>query len=205
MPFIDRRDAAAKLAARLEKYRAVHPLILAIPRGAVPMGKVIAEELNGELDVVLVRKLGAPGQEEYAIGAVDETGNVYLNPETRYTVEDPYVQQETERQLALIRKRRKAYTPLRDPIDPKDRTVIVVDDGSATGSTMLAALHAVRAQRPKTLIAALGVAPPDTVKKLEEVADDVVCLETHHLFFAVGQFFQNFEQVSDTEVEECLR
>lgn len=204
MPFRNRTEAAEKLAQRLKNYRGKNPLILAIPRGAVPMGKIIADALDGELDVVLVRKLGAPGNEEYAIGAVDESGYVHMNEEAGFSKDDIYVQQEVERQMRTIFERRERYTPDRDPIDPSNRIVIVVDDGIATGSTMLAALKAIGSQKPAKLIAAIGVAPPDAVSRIENEADEVVCLETPSIFFAVGQFFEEFEQVSDEEVIDLL-
>jgi len=204
MPFRNRTEAAEKLAQRLKNYRGKNPLILAIPRGAVPMGKIIADALDGELDVVLVRKLGAPGNEEYAIGAVDESGYVHMNEEAGFSKDDIYVQQEVERQMRTIFERRERYTPDRDPIDPSNRIVIVVDDGIATGSTMLAALKAIGSQKPAKLIAAIGVAPPDAVSRIENEADEVVCLETPSMLFAVGQFFEEFEQVSDEEVIDLL-
>lgn len=200
MYFANRKEAAEKLALRLKHYQGKDPLILAIPRGAVPMGNIIAHALNGELDVVLVRKLGAPGNAEYAIGAVDESGYVQMNAEAGFSLDDPYVQEEVARQLQTIHARRKKYTPSRKPIDPYNRIVIVVDDGIATGSTMLAALTAIRSQKPAKIIVAVGVASSHAIAHIETKADEVVCLNTPPVFYAVGQFFQEFEQVSDEEV-----
>ena len=202
--FRDRQDAANKLAKALEHYRGQHPLVLAIPRGAVPMGKTIAEALSGELDVVLVRKLRAPGNPEFAIGSVDETGWTYLSD---YAAQMPkkYIEAEKDAQLAVMRERRASYTPIRVPMDPAGRIVIVIDDGLATGSTMIAALHALRAKHPKKLVCAVPVAPADTLEKISSYADEVVCLETPDIFYAVGQFYQSFPQVEDEEVIELLR
>ena len=202
--FRDRQDAANKLAKALGHYRDEHPLVLAIPRGAVPMGKTIADALGGDLDVVLVRKLRAPGNPEFAIGSVDETGWTYLSGYAEQLSKE-YLEHEKNYQLSVMRERRASYTPIRAPIDPKGRTVIVIDDGLATGSTMIAALHALRAKHPKKLICAVPVAPADTLEKISPYADEVVCLETPDIFYAVGQFYLSFDQVEDEDVIETLK
>jgi predicted phosphoribosyltransferase len=169
------------------------------------MAQVIAESLKGELDVVLVHKLGAPYQEEFAIGSVSERGDVHLSPEVElYGIEKSHIDREVARQLDVLHRRRTAYTPVRPPISPAGRIVIVVDDGVATGWTMIAALRSVRSQRPAKLIAAMAVAPGRAVATMKQEADEVVCLATPASFYAVGQFFADFRQVTDEEVAEIL-
>src|SRR3990172_5712507 len=171
--FASRTEAAKLLAKRLERYRGQNPLVLGIPRGAVPMAQVIAESLNGELDVVLVHKLGAPYQEEFAIGSVSERGDVHLSEEVElYGIEKSYIDREVARQLDVLRRRRAAYTPVRPPIGPNGRIVIVVDNGIATGWTMIAALRSIRPQKPAKLVAAMAVAPANAVAT---EANEVVC------------------------------
>ncbi len=180
-------------------------MVLGIPRGAVPMAKVIADELNGELDVVLVRKIAAPNQPELAIGSVDESGHVYLSDYvSELGISKEYIRSETGRQLATLRRCRTLYTPNRPPIDPAGRIVIVVDNGIATGATMIAALRATRAKKPGLLIGAVAVAPPATAARLKREADKLVCLKVPADFYAVGQFFEDFSQVDDDEVVAIL-
>lgn len=205
LPFLDRDDAARRLVAALAKYRGSKPVILAIPRGAVPMGRIVANALGGELDVVLVRKLGAPGNPEFAIGAVDEQGAVMLGEyAARAGANHAYVQREAQRQLALIRERRATYRPGQPSLALAGRTVIVLDDGLATGSTMIAALKAVRAQRPGRLVCAVPVAAPDSLAQVAQFADDVVCLATPRPFHAVGGYYLNFNSVTDAQVIDLL-
>jgi predicted phosphoribosyltransferase len=169
------------------------------------MGRILADALEGELDVVLVHKLGAPGNPELAVGSVTEDGTVTVNPFAREIgVIQEHIDREAADQLARLRERRRRYTPVREPADPSGRVVIVVDDGVATGATLLAALRGLRKRNPAELVAAVAVAPPATLERLRAEADRVVCLAAPELFVAVGQFFQSFPQVSDGEVVAIL-
>jgi predicted phosphoribosyltransferase len=205
MRFRDREEAARLLAEKLSHYRGQNPLVLAIPRGAVPMGRVLADLLEGELDVVLVHKLGYPGNPELAIGAVSESGDISLHEEiSQMRIPDDYIRQEAERQLSTLRERRRRFTPGRGSIDPRERIVIVLDDGVATGATLVSALKLVRAKGAKRLVAAAAVAPLANVPRIARAADEAVFLYTPEVFFAVGEFFEDFGQVSDEEVFEIL-
>jgi putative phosphoribosyl transferase len=205
MLFENREQAARLLARRLSaSYKNKNPLVLAIPRGAIHMAEIIAETLGGELDVVLVHKLGAPGQPELAIGAIDEAGNVFLSG-YGLDIDNAYLEAEKQAQLEILRKRRARYTPSRGAIDPHDRIVIVVDDGIATGSTMTAALRAIRRSKPKKLVGAVAVASPGAARAMAREADAIVCLDVPSEFYAVGQFFRDFSQVSDEEVTAILQ
>jgi len=203
--FKSRVDAAKRLAQALANYRGRNPLVLAIPRGAVEMGRVIADELGGELDVVLVRKLRSPSSPEFAVGSIDETGWSYVAPHAADAGADAaYLEEEKQRQLETLRERRVLYTPDRVAIDPKGRITIVVDDGLATGATMIAALHASRAKGPQLLVCAVPVAAADSLERVRPYADRMVCLQTPENFYAVGQFYEQFQQVEDEEVIALL-
>ena len=203
--FRDRTDAGQQLAEALSSLRGQHPLILAIPRGGLPIGRIVADRLDGELDIVLVRKIGAPGNPEYAIGAVDEAGTIQQSDDARLAgADDHYIKHEAAEQLAIIRARRQGYGLGRPPIDPAGRTVVVVDDGLATGATMRAALLAVRARKPARLVCAIPVASPRGLVSVTDVADDLVYLSAPGHFRAVGQFYMQFPAVDDSEVVHLL-
>jgi predicted phosphoribosyltransferase len=167
------------------------------------MARIIADALQGDLDVVLVRKLRAPGQPELAIGAIDEVGTVlkgrYFN-----VASAEYVREEIRTQREILRKRRELYTQVHPPTDPAGRDVIIVDDGIATGSSMLAALACVRARKPRRLIVAIGVAPPESLSRIRAEADEMVCLASPEAFHGVGQFFEDFSEVTDDMVVDAL-
>lgn len=204
--FADRIEAAERLADALEHYRDRNALVLAIPRGAVPMGAVLARRLHAQLDVVMVRKLRAPGAPEYAVGAIDESGWVYVAPYAAAAGATPqYLSQEKRTRLIELGRRRALYSPERPGMDPGGRIVIVVDDGLATGATMIAALHSVRARNPARLVCAVPVASPDSLEQVRPYADEVVCLQAPAGFSAVGQFYRSFPQVEDEEVVALLR
>ncbi len=204
--FQDREDAAMQLGSRLGAYRGRNPLVLAIPRGAVPMGKTLARLLEGEFDVVLVRKLRAPHEAEVAIGSVDESGWSYVAPyAAQVGAGQDYIAQEKQHQLETLRSRRMLYSPVRPPIDPAGRVVIVVDDGLATGATMIAALHALRNRGATRVVCAVPVASPRALEKVRPLADEVVCLLAPDDFHAVGQYYRRFPQVEDEAVVELLK
>ena len=205
MRFENRADAGRKLAAKLDAYRDTRPLILAIPRGGVPLGREVADALHGELDVVLVRKLGAPYNPEFAVGSVGESGKVIVaDYAARVGAGEQYLAEEAERQLALIRKRRAQYASLHTSVSAKGRTVIVVDDGLATGATMRAALDEIRHQQPARLVCAVPVASPDAAAYVRPFCDEWVCLSVEQDFDSVGWFYRDFRQVEDEEAIALL-
>lgn len=203
MRFRNRQEAAARLADRLAHYRGQRPLVLGVPRGAVPMARTVADALGGDLDVVLVRKLRAPEQPELAIGAVDEAGTVIKG---RYfdLANEAYLREELRSQREILHRRRELYAGVQPAVDPKDRIVIIVDDGVATGSSMLAAIQSVRARGARSVVVAIGVAPPSSLERIRAEADEVVCLHSTEDFYAVGQFFEDFSEVTDEMVVAAL-
>jgi hypothetical protein len=205
--FRNREGAAHQLADKLRGRAFLDPLVLAIPRGGMVTGAVLARELGAELDVVLSRKLRAPGAPEFAVGAVSENGQIYLNHHSRgvpgLTVD--YLNKERRHQLAEIARRQKLFRAVRPPAPIAGRSVIVTDDGIATGSTMIAALQVIMAQDPREVIVAVPVAAPDRLAEVRSWCDDVVCLLAPEEFWAVGQFYADFRQVEDEEVVELLR
>lgn len=206
MLFQDRTDAGRRLAQKLMQYRDKSTIVLALPRGGVVVGYEIAVALGVPLDVIITHKIPAPGNPEYAIGAVAENGEAQLNQdEIRLLgISSAYIQRETQRQLDEIERRKTLYRGDKPLPSVAGRTVIIVDDGVATGYTMMAAVKAVKAQRPRQIVVAVPVGPRETLDLLAEMADDVVVLDTPVPFFAVGAFYRNFEQTSDEDVRRIL-
>jgi len=205
--FRDRADAARRLAAHLQGRELCDPLVLAIPRGGVVTGAVLARELGADLDVVLSRKLRAPGQPELAVGAVAEDGQVYFNHHAQGFLDqlEDYLEEERRHQLAEIARRKQLFRSVRPQAPLAGRSVIVTDDGIATGATMIAALQAVKTQNPHEVIVAVPVASPERLAEVRRWCDDVVCLLAPQEFWAVGQFYEDFTPVEDEEVVQLLR
>jgi putative phosphoribosyl transferase len=206
--FRDRRDAGRQLAGALRRFATADPVVLALPRGGVPVGFEVAKALGALLDVLIVRKIGAPGHKEFGLGAVVDGGEpqVVLNEEAMAAVQPPqsYVEAEVGRQLKEIERRRRVYLGDREPCATRNRAVIVVDDGIATGGTVKTALRALRRTGPDYVILAVPVAPPEALPALRKDADEIVCLSTPEHFWAVGQYYDDFEQTSDDEVVALL-
>lgn len=205
--FADRRDAGRQLAERLLPRAAEDPVVLALPRGGVPVGREVALALEATLEFLAVRKLGAPHNPEYGIGAVAEDGTRVIDPEAAAVlgITGGTLDAIVERETAELRRRVATYRGERPPPDLSGRTVIVVDDGVATGLTDTAALRAVRHQGPRRTILAVPVCALDAASRLREEADEVVCLLAPELFYGVGQWYRDFSQVSDQEVVATLR
>ena len=205
--FRNREDAALQLARRLKLLTLEDPVVLGIPRGGVVIAAVLARELGAELDVVLSRKLRAPYQPELAIGAISEDGEVYLNAFAHQAagVTEQYLREEREHQIAEIRRRGKLFRAVKPPAGVTGRSVIVTDDGIATGATMVATLHVLNAQKPHELIVAVPVAPPDTLEKLRPQCSRLECLLAPADFDAISQFYGDFQQVKDEEAVRLLR
>jgi predicted phosphoribosyltransferase len=205
VPFRDRREAGQVLAGQLERYRG-RPglLVLALPRGGVAVGFEVAQALQAPLDVFVVRKLGYPGYEEYAMGAIASGGVQVMNQMPGMAVSPQALAEVVAREQAELARRERLYRGDRPPIDLRDRTVIVVDDGLATGSTMRAAVQAIRQQHPARLVVAVPVGAPQTCRALSAEADEVVCAAMPEPFQAVGLWYRDFPQASDEEVHQLL-
>jgi predicted phosphoribosyltransferase len=212
--FRDRMAAAELLAERLQRRleacspheRAERPLVLGVPRGAVPMANAVAQKIGGDLDIVLVHKVGCPGHEEFAVGSVTEDGDVFLGEGAkRLGLSEPDLEKSALREIEELRRRRNLFTPGRGPVEPKGRVVVIVDDGIATGATMTAAVRSLKERQPARIIVATPVASADAVERLTREGAEVIVLSVPQVFFSVSQFYDDFAQVEDEEVATVLR
>ncbi len=203
----DRVEGGRRLAQEFEGLSLLNPLVLAIPRGGVVTANEVARKIGGELDILVSRKLGAPGEPELAIGAVMHDGTAFMNEEINEYVHasSDYVQGERRRQVDEARRRLRVYRGERPYPSLQDRTVVIVDDGVATGATMIAAIRWAKGQGAREVIAATPLAPREAIERMKDVADRVLCPEVPEPFFAIGQFYQEFPQMEDLEVMEILR
>ena len=207
MIFQNREEAGRQLTAKLQKYRnAADGLILALPRGGVAVGYQLSIGLHLPLDVFITRKIGAPGNPEYALGAISETGNIYLNSDAvaQFRLSREEMDAIVNDQRREIRHRQELYRQGRHPLRLKDRLVVIVDDGVATGATFFASIEAIRQQHPRRLVAAIPVGPPETIDRARSRVDELVVLATPEPFWAVGNHYINFAQVEDRDVLEYL-
>lgn len=207
--FADRTDAGRQLGRALERYRGTKPLVLGLPRGGVVVAAEIARSLDGELDVLLVKKLRAPGQHELAVGAVSESERAFVNQNVLRMVgaAENYLNDEIATRRAELHAQQRDYRRVRSRVEPTGRTVILTDDGLATGATMIAAIQATSANDPASLIVAVPVGPPETARDLAgmEEVDEFVCLQTPLDFQGVGQFYSDFKQIEEETVVEILK
>jgi putative phosphoribosyl transferase len=201
MIFSDRNDAALRLIPMLEKYKDERGVVLAVPRGGVPLGYIIARNFNFPLELILTKKIGHPASPEYAIGAVGLEGEEIEN---RQDVPEEYLRNEIARIRQSLHARNKKFMGERKPVDLENKIVIIVDDGIATGHTILAAIRMIKKKHPKKIVVAVPVAPYSAIRKFKQIADDFICLHTPEDFLSVGQFYEDFSEVSDEEVIELL-
>lgn len=206
MPFKDRKQAGLELASALKDLRGRDVVVLAIPRGGVVVGNEVAKALGAPLDIIVTRKIGAPGEPEYALGAVTQNGEVILDETAvkMLQVGRGYLDREAASQREEVKDRMRRFRGDRAFPSLHGKTVVIVDDGIATGNTILAAVMSVRSQRPQSVIVAVPVGPVESIAKLSTDADRVVCLETPEPFFAIGEFYAEFGQVEDEEVRRIL-
>ncbi len=205
--FTDRKDAGRRLLKELERFRSENPLILAVPRGGVVIAHEIIKELGLEWDLIIPRKIGAPHNKEVAIGAVSYDGSYFTDEGyvSMLGISDRYIEEEAALQLEEIKRRMREYKGTDDFPKVKDRTVIIVDDGIATGFTILAAIKSVKKQGASKVIIAVPVAPADTVETLAKEVDEVICLEAPEEFYAVGMHYANFSEVTEVEIAAIMK
>ena len=209
MPFRNRADAGRRLAKALASYKKRQPVVLALPRGGVPIAAEVCAALSAPVDLILVRKIGVPFQPELAMGAVVD-GSAFVVVRNEDVIQYANIDEATfnairDTELSEIKQRRQRYLGTRDRVEIAGRTAIVIDDGVATGATMRVALRAVRARKPQRLVLAVPVAPASTVAELRSEADDVICLEEDDFFVAISDYYADFRQVSDQDVIDILK
>jgi len=208
MMFLDRQEAGSLLAPHLIKYKnSPETLVIGLPRGGIICAAEVAKFLNLPLDVITPRKVGSPYNPELALGAVTHTGDGYFNLDiiSQLGVSESFLKQEIEKEKAISLARQKLYRKNKPPLDVRGKTIILVDDGLATGATMKAAIQSMKSQGAKKIIAAIPVSPPDTLEEIRAMCQEVVCLDAPAYFQAVGQFYSNFQQTSDEEVIQLLK
>jgi len=203
MPFKDRQQAGKLLAKKLQKYKGKDTIILAIPRGGLVIGFELAKALNAPLDILVTKKIGYPGDPEYAIGAVGPN-NKFIVTESK-GIEKSYIDEQVKKITAAIHEKYKKYKGKVEIPQLKGKTVIIADDGIATGSTMVISIEIVKQQKPKKVVIAIPVGPPETIDKLNKQVDEVICLEQPEVFFAIGEFYEYFPQVEDEEAIKYLK
>jgi predicted phosphoribosyltransferase len=207
MKFHNRQAAGEQLTVQLLQYKEQpHTIVIGVPRGGVVVAAAIARALKLPLDIIVTRKIGAPDYEELAIGAITEDGSVMLNQPLvdAYSISEQYISEQVRRQVVEAQRRLRLYRGKRAPLDLHHTTVLLVDDGLATGYTMLAAIASAKAKGAKKIIVVVPVAPPDTIETIRQQVDDVVVLSTPHWFGALGGFYEEFDQVEDDEVKQFL-
>ena len=202
MYFNDRYDAAMQLATRLEKYKNEEGVILAVPRGGVPIGYYLAKHLDFALDLLMTKKIGHPLHEEYAIGAIGIEDSIIEDTEN---VSPEYIEQATKRIRQQLREGYKRFMGEREPVDIRNKLVIVVDDGVATGRTILATIKMLKSKQPKKLVVAVPIASQQAAERIEQEVDDFICLYTPVPFYGVGNFYADFRQTTDEEVVMLLK
>ena len=205
--FENRKDAGKRLAKILLEYQGKDAVVFAIPRGGVVIAYEIVKLLGASLDIIIPRKIGAPGNQELAIGAVTEDGTTILNTRlvTMLDISEEYIEAEKTKQIKEIKRRIKTYRGDQPQRDLEGKIVILVDDGIATGATVRAAIHSLRKSNPASIIVAVPVGPPDTIQELKQEVDRLICLITYEPFFAIGQFYTDFSQVPDSDVITLLK
>jgi putative phosphoribosyl transferase len=202
MYFKNRKEAAMQLAMKLEKYRHENGVVLAVPRGGVPIGYEIALYLDLPMDLLMSKKLGHPANPEYAIGAVTLEGSL---AEDCFDISEQYIREESARIRAALKERYKLFMGNKEPIDIRGKTVIVTDDGMATGRTILSTMKILRNKLPAKIIVAVPVASPEAAERIQHLADDFICLYTPYPFYSIGNFYEDFSQVEDEEVNELVQ